>query len=512
LLRSYFEPTAEEREEGQKVPTAAHRAIAKLVSAGYVRVIITTNFDRLLEWALQDVGIQPSVISTADAALGALPLVHSRCTIIKLNGDYLDSRLKNTGDELAHYEEPLEELLDQVFDQYGLIVCGWSGEWDTALRAALERCRTHRFTTWWAVRDKLSQKAEDLAVLRRATIVPVAGADEFFTEMLEKVSALDSFAESDLLSTKVAVARMKKYLADRAQRINLHDLLTAETERAYTAATGDRFPMQGSQLTSSDITARLQSYEGSLDTILNLLICGARWAEAEHDALILRCYKRLADQSGPKSGLVVWIRLQRYPALLLLYAMGLAALSHGDYRLLRALFNLKVREDDYKQEKTVAAAIFDQAVLSREHQKLALGNRHTPLSDRLFQILREPLRVYLPSDVEYDQTFDWFEYLLCLCHCDAEVTRAGLAEAKERDPGFTLWASVGRFGWKGTYEGTPGIQAETQLRKGEPYPEKVAAVMKAGFFESGGQHEDKFVEIKAAFDRLVERVRHEWSW
>jgi len=34
LLRSYWEPTEQEREEGAKLPTAAHRAIAALVSQG----------------------------------------------------------------------------------------------------------------------------------------------------------------------------------------------------------------------------------------------------------------------------------------------------------------------------------------------------------------------------------------------------------------------------------------------------------------------------------------------
>jgi hypothetical protein len=47
--------------------------------------------------------------------------------------------LKNTGEELSSYEDGIEHLLNQVFDEYGLIVCGWSGEWDIALRRALER-------------------------------------------------------------------------------------------------------------------------------------------------------------------------------------------------------------------------------------------------------------------------------------------------------------------------------------------------------------------------------------
>src|SRR5208282_2547101 len=115
-----------------KMPMPAHKAVAELVSGGYVRVIVTTNFDRLLEQALQERGIAPTVISTADQAQGALPLVHTNCTIIKVNGDYLDTRIKNTSSELGSYDQRIHTLLDRVFDEYGLIVCGWSATWDTA--------------------------------------------------------------------------------------------------------------------------------------------------------------------------------------------------------------------------------------------------------------------------------------------------------------------------------------------------------------------------------------------
>ena len=52
ILQNYFEPTQEEREQGLKQPTEAHSAIAELVAHGYIRVIVTTNFDRLIENAL----------------------------------------------------------------------------------------------------------------------------------------------------------------------------------------------------------------------------------------------------------------------------------------------------------------------------------------------------------------------------------------------------------------------------------------------------------------------------
>lgn len=63
LLEGYFEPDQEDREEGRKLPTEAHRAIAELAAGGYVRVIITTNFDKLMERALEAVGVTPTVVS-----------------------------------------------------------------------------------------------------------------------------------------------------------------------------------------------------------------------------------------------------------------------------------------------------------------------------------------------------------------------------------------------------------------------------------------------------------------
>ena len=63
LLHGYFEPTPDERANGIKQPTAAHRAIANLVSTGRIRLILTTNFDRLFEIALAETGVHPQVMS-----------------------------------------------------------------------------------------------------------------------------------------------------------------------------------------------------------------------------------------------------------------------------------------------------------------------------------------------------------------------------------------------------------------------------------------------------------------
>ena len=145
LLRGYFEPTDRERAQGVKVPGAAHRALAQLAASGHLRLFLTTNFDRLLEQALEDAGVIPTVISSADSIDGAAPLAHSGCTVVKLNGDCRDTRIKNTAAELARYDASVDALLDRVLDEHGLIVCGWSADWDTALAAAFERCESRRY-------------------------------------------------------------------------------------------------------------------------------------------------------------------------------------------------------------------------------------------------------------------------------------------------------------------------------------------------------------------------------
>lgn len=122
-------------------PARRTRAIAELVKRGFVRVILTTNFDRLTEQALEAAGVSPQDIARPEAINGMAPLAHSPATVIKLHGDYKDLGSRNTPGELGEYPTEWTRLLDQVFDEYGLLISGWSADWDNALVAALEGAR-----------------------------------------------------------------------------------------------------------------------------------------------------------------------------------------------------------------------------------------------------------------------------------------------------------------------------------------------------------------------------------
>jgi len=208
LLHRYIEPESEG--DGRK-PTKAHRAIAQLVKDGAVKVVLTTNFDRLLENALRDVGIEPAVITDEHSLAGATPLTHSACTIIKLHGDYLDTRIKNTEDELAAYHPDIDRLLDRIFDEYGLLVVGWSGEWDAALRSAFLRASTRRYPLFWATRGEVPALGADIIAHRQGQRITITNADDFLGSLVERVSAVRRADRQHPVTVAAALAVAKRY-------------------------------------------------------------------------------------------------------------------------------------------------------------------------------------------------------------------------------------------------------------------------------------------------------------
>jgi hypothetical protein len=204
LLQEYFDPRASAG--GPIQPMAGHRALAALCTGGRVRVIVTTNFDRLLERALADAGVPAQVIATADDLQGMTPLVHAPATVIKLNGDYAAS-MRNTAEELAVYPSPLRVLLDRVLDEYGLLVVGWSAEYDVGLASAISACPSRRYPTYWAAfHGRLGEAALRLVAQRPTSVIGTTGADELLVDLVDRIDLLDKRA-----ARKGRPARLRDY-------------------------------------------------------------------------------------------------------------------------------------------------------------------------------------------------------------------------------------------------------------------------------------------------------------
>ena len=499
ILKAYFEPTPEEREEGLKLPTQAHVAIAKMVADGKLRVILTTNFDRLMEKALDAVGVTPTVISNADQLAGALPLVHSGATVIKLHGDYLDTRIKNTETELAAYDASLNSLLDRVIDEYGLIISGWSGDWDLALRAAIERSPNRRFTTFWTSRGDLSEKADALAKHRSAVVLKVAGADELFGGLEEKVAALARLEEPGPLSAAMAAATVKRCLGSPDAEIRLHDLINRETERVCSLIGQSAMPFSTTNEPKVEVNLRVKRYRAATDTLLAANTTAAYWLEDGATGILERSHQRAANPDERRGGTTYLISLQRYPALLLFYATGIACVAAKKYQSLQNLLVRPSVREFGRELKPFYEGMICMNVMEENVAKLLSGQerKYTPVQNFLVDDLREVLREYAPEQEAYEDLFDRFEYFLGLTY--ASLT----SESFEQD---TLWGPVGRFGWRrrvvrnGLY--LPSIIDEEIEQEGEAW-----APFRSGLF--GGDLEI-CKQKKKKYDAFLIQVCSRW--
>ena len=439
LLRAYFEPNDQEREEGEKEPTAAHRAIAALAAQGFIKVIITTNFDRLVETALTDAGVVPTVLSSPDQVQGALPLIHTQCCAFKVHGDYLDTRIKNTPDELDQYPPAFDQLLYRIFDEFGLIVCGWSAEWDDALRSALFRAKSHRFTTYWAVRDELGDKAEQLIHHRRAQEIPVKDADAFFQTVQQQVESIEEFSRPHPLSIEAAVASLKRYIPEPRYRIQLSDLIDNTVERVVEAISGEAFSAaDGPEWTTESVTARVRGYETACSTLLAMALIGGHWAEEEHYSVWQRALERL-DSTPSSSGSTLWLELQRYPATLLLYALGLGAVEAGRLQFLGRMLTATLHrehQEDLLAVQTLPPSCFSD--VGRQMRILeGMDRKQVPLNNWLHKTLQPFAERIIRDNNRYTLIFDKLEILIALSHAHYR------GEWSER-----YWAPVGAFGYR----------------------------------------------------------------
>ena len=424
LLSAYFEPTQQERAEGLKVPTRAHRAIAGLVADGFVKVIVTTNFDRLLETALVEAGVDPSVVSSPSSASGAMPITHSRCTIVKVHGDYLSPDLKNTVDELAGYESSIDQLLDEVFDQYGLIVCGWSGIWDTALRNAILRAPSRRFATYWLHRGHVSPEAEQIIGHRDAITVTIQDADSAMEDLLEKVRALAESPDQQPADTALAVAQLKRYLPDPVHRIRLHDLMISEVNAAIEQFEG--LSTDG-QFAPEAYAERMALYEEAMSRTMRLFATGAFFSNGvEHDRVWVRCIELLAARTQQQAGLRALVSMQQYPTLLALYALGLGAVAAERLdSIARVLAEIAVRKGSETRPVAVAAAssrVLDIDCVKRSFGKLE--RQLTPVSDHLLELVGPVASGIINNREQLEDLFDEVEYLMGIA-CIAGGRRGG---------------------------------------------------------------------------------------
>ncbi|WP_313540675.1 SIR2 family protein [Leifsonia aquatica] len=339
LLRQYFEPDPEQG--GIPVqPSTAHDAIAALVKTGAVRVIITLNFDRLIETAIRKVGVEPvSIASEAD--IRGMPALHTqRCCIIHLHGDYLNPQsMLNTFSELAQYGSDRARLLQRVLSDYGLIAAGWSSRYDPALREAISEFYPGRFTFAWMEPGDLSEEGAQLLAGKRGQLIR-ATADDAFGRLADAAESLRVRRARHPLTLATAVETAKRELAGQTVSIALHDTLGHEF-RALHELEDIRNPSGTSTERYPDIVARIDE---ASTVICGLIAALAYWGDSETDWWWIEGLRRFAIR-GEGSGSTRLLDRRLIAGASMFYSAGVAAVAAQRWDLVHQLFTL-TRENE----------------------------------------------------------------------------------------------------------------------------------------------------------------------
>lgn len=496
LMKSYFEPTEEEVQAHLKEPTKAHRAIAQMAKNGFLKIILTTNFDRLFEKALAEEGITPQVICHEDDIDGALPLVHSSLTIIKINGDYIDCRFRNTAEELDVYPSKLHEFLSRIFSEFGLITCGWSATWDKGLTDIIRSMENRRYASYFTYVGKPSEALKELSEFRRGELCDIESADIFFTELNERIKALTDCEAEHPLNKEIILARTKKYLASPQGNIAFSDLFEAEGQCAYDKIM--QYANYNFTLDTNSFQSYLSLHQNAIDTLLPMSILTVRWGKPKHFEAVTNILLKLAANPVKLNTTHIpnTLCIHYWAAAMLLYIVGIACVKYGKYSFLDTLFHLMLPEFTFS-DTTDRKYLLDElhpCYWDKDHlNNLNHTTYKTPLSSILSKLIRPYFQQEIFTESEYVQTFCIFEYLLSLSYKHIVSPVSFNAD----------WVPWGEYQWrKGFFMRNSNnlytdffAQAEQQKNSWEP--------LKQGMF--AGKYET-YEEIKKQVDTFLSQI------
>jgi hypothetical protein len=339
-LLELLAPTQEERRAylaqffENHEPGDAHRRLAALAVQGMVRVFVTTNFDRLLEHALREVGVEPVVV-TSDPDLAAAPArEHAGCFVLKIHGDYLQQTIRNTPAELATLEPQLTVELQSVFDRYGVVVLGYSGS-DAAVAAAL-RARRSRYGLYW-VANALAEPAQLLVEATGGRHVARTDAATFLTDLARRLEVYRAHPSGETPSILNAeVINLLRHGDDVGLRELMKRLRREIEEIGRTAILARRNSTDRADLVS--FAAEMQpALERYLAVLLPLVEHRSPFLEDEIGALALLGSRRHFD-----SGLTIWIEMPQWFAWLIANIVGGFAVIAENLEAVRLLLTTEM--------------------------------------------------------------------------------------------------------------------------------------------------------------------------
>jgi hypothetical protein len=290
---------------------------------------------------------------------------------------------------------------------------------------------------------------------------------------------------------------LKRLIASPGERIKLNDFINDLLRRASERLSQEKFSTSGA-LTNDEFALRLQRYEEAIQDLITAVILLAHWGEPEHLRLIEKIFARVSEIERVNAGLVVWVKLNWYPILILMYAAGISALAAKRYDALWVALCAPVyseqRISGQTQPLAVLPVIYNLTEIVEHFKRLPdMEKKYVPRSEHIYKKLQPALEDQLFLGRNYDTLFDDFEIFLALT----------FADFRDEDVKAHIWGPPGRFAWKerGRFSDEPVYShfvAKAKARGEDWEP------LKAGFFRGSSK---RFSEVADAYSHLLSQIR-----
>jgi hypothetical protein len=253
----------------------------------------------------------------------------------------------------------------------------------------------------------------------------------------------DGFASEEEETAASPAEVFDSLLNDHGATRRAQQLILSEADKLSAELRSPKFDAHVQSYAHNLLAAYMRMYEESVTPLVSLFVLGCHdggppLARAWSGALA-----RVANAAEPYGNRKELINLRLYPALLLLYAGGVAAVAGERYEHLASMLG-KVTVNDLHVPKgwPVTYALVPARVIDEGAAKYIMGGgdhlRHPlRINTYLLQLLRNSLKELIPDDREYVDYFVRFEYFFALS-----------VAASNRDLFGSVAVPVGTYMWE----------------------------------------------------------------
>lgn len=309
----------------------------------------------------------------------------------------------------------------------------------------------------------------------------------------ESAQIIENYEQNiELISSNQAKSTIEDLIVDKKNIIKINKFYNSQLSELLNLLTEDFNEIAKLQPDNHLLYERTNVYDRYCEKLLNTVICGAYWGDNSFDKLWFNIFKNLANCKIMEQGYTSLIKFQRYPSLLLYYALLLVSIIKEDFELIYLIF-YGFDADENNNERTNPISVYypEYIIQKQVFNSILQKNFYTPVNDHIHDVLRPYFTEYISNDREYSMLFDKVEYLISLEFAFNNI-----------NSNFGIWFPIGRYAWRNDF-----FRDVKYINKNHPFHYFNKLVEKGEIFNYGllGKSSQKYNEVLENFvKRLAE--------